>query len=256
MNDTEGFLSRWTRRKRAVAEAAAAPAAAPDSTRPREGAEPEPDSRLRGNERVVDPELARDASPHGDEKAEKSEAEFDLSKLPSIESITAETDIRPFLARGIPADLRQAALRRAWVADPHIRDFIGIAENQGDFTGAGEAMAGFDFSPPTDGLARMVAEIFGEKEPGESPSRDQAQSDGTAVGEEKKITSGDHHNVTPVVTVADAGNSSPAPVADAQSLRLTVSHRVEDNAAPQNDDAVREENILVSRRSHGGAMPK
>jgi hypothetical protein len=27
-----------------------------------------------------------------------------------------------------------AALRRAWVSDPVIRDFIGIAENQWDFT--------------------------------------------------------------------------------------------------------------------------
>jgi hypothetical protein len=34
----------------------------------------------------------------------------------------------------VPAELTVAALRRAWVSDPVIRDFIGIAENQWDFT--------------------------------------------------------------------------------------------------------------------------
>jgi hypothetical protein len=46
------------------------------------------------------------------------------------------------LAPGVPPDLTRAALRRAWVADPKIHDFIGIAENQGDFT-AVDAMPGF-----------------------------------------------------------------------------------------------------------------
>ena len=59
---------------------------------------------------------------------------FDLSSLPSIHSITADTDIRIFLQTGVPAKLTEAALRRAWVSDPAIRDFIGIAENQWDFT--------------------------------------------------------------------------------------------------------------------------
>ena len=37
-------------------------------------------------------------------------------------SITAATDIRAFLAPGVPAELTRAALRRAWTADPAIRD--------------------------------------------------------------------------------------------------------------------------------------
>jgi hypothetical protein len=58
---------------------------------------------------------------------------FDPASLPPIESITALSDIRPFLQACVPAELRQAALRSAWAADPAIRDFIGIAENQWDF---------------------------------------------------------------------------------------------------------------------------
>ena len=54
--------------------------------------------------------------------------------LPPIESITAATDIRAFLAPGVPEELTRAALRRVWVTDPTIRDFVGLAENQWDFT--------------------------------------------------------------------------------------------------------------------------
>ena len=42
----------------------------------------------------------------------------------------------------MPAELTRAALRRAWVSDPAIRDFIGIAENQWDFNDP-EAIPGF-----------------------------------------------------------------------------------------------------------------
>ncbi|HET6943374.1 MAG TPA: DUF3306 domain-containing protein [Sphingomicrobium sp.] len=58
---------------------------------------------------------------------------FDPSGLPSIEAITANTDVRGFLQSRVPAELTRAALRQAWTSDPAIRDFIGIAENQWDF---------------------------------------------------------------------------------------------------------------------------
>ena len=67
---------------------------------------------------------------------------FDLSSLPSIESITSETDVRGFLQSSVPRELTIAALRRAWTSDPAIRDFIGIAESQWDFNDP-NAMPGF-----------------------------------------------------------------------------------------------------------------
>ena len=72
---------------------------------------------------------APDASPPAAPKPE-----FDLTSLPSLESITAATDIRAFLAPGVPPELTRAALRRAWSADPAIRDFVGLPENDWDFT--------------------------------------------------------------------------------------------------------------------------
>src|SRR5262249_46830555 len=86
---------------------------------------------------------------------------LDLTKLPPIESITATTDIRAFLAPGVPPEVTRAALRRAWVADPKIRTFIGIAENQWDFT-APETIPGFGPLKAVDDVRRLVADVFGD----------------------------------------------------------------------------------------------
>jgi TorA maturation chaperone TorD len=81
----------------------------------------------------------QEATPPTDSPAA---ATFDPASLPSLQSITAATDIRSFLASSVPVELTRAALRRAWVTDPAIRDFIGIAENQWDFNDP-TAMPGF-----------------------------------------------------------------------------------------------------------------
>src|SRR6267378_6932104 len=67
---------------------------------------------------------------------------FDPASLPALQSITVGTDIRSFLGSNVPVELTKAALRRAWVTDPAIRDFIGIAESQWDFNDP-TAMPGF-----------------------------------------------------------------------------------------------------------------
>jgi hypothetical protein len=62
-----------------------------------------------------------------------TESSFDATNLPPIASIGAGSDILPFLASGVPADVTRTALRRAWSTDPAIRDFIGLSENSWDF---------------------------------------------------------------------------------------------------------------------------
>src|SRR6185369_9340130 len=95
-----------------------------------------------------------------------SKPEFDLASLPSLDSITAITDVRAFLTPGVPADITRAALRRAWAADPAIRDFKGLAENDWDFTDP-TAMPGFGALPPGTDIKKMLAQIFGD---GEKPA--------------------------------------------------------------------------------------
>ena len=88
---------------------------------------------------------ASDAADHGPRRRSIS------ASLPPLESITAESDIRAFLAPGVPPELTRAALRRAWAADPKIRDFVGLAEYDWDFNTPG-AMAGFGPLEMTDEL--------------------------------------------------------------------------------------------------------
>jgi hypothetical protein len=72
----------------------------------------------------------------------------DTASLPPSGSIGAASDVRPFLEPGVPEDLARVALRRAWAADPAIRDFIGLSENSWDFNA----------SAVTEGTGRLPAE--------------------------------------------------------------------------------------------------
>jgi TorA maturation chaperone TorD len=103
----------------------------------------------RGSVKTVEPDGSSSARKPDEAEAEATPptdspaaTTFDLTSLPPLQSITAGTDIRSFLESTVPIELTQAALRRAWVTDPAIRDFIGIAENQWDFNDPA-AMPGF-----------------------------------------------------------------------------------------------------------------
>jgi hypothetical protein len=85
----------------------------------------------------------------------------DLASLPSIESIGTGTDIRAFLAPGVPAEVTLAALRRAWSVDPAIRDFVGLAESSGDFDARG-GMPGFGSIASEVVDAKLVTGSSGE----------------------------------------------------------------------------------------------
>lgn len=127
----EKFLARWSRRKRE-----AAPKTEARSTAPAGGeAAREYSTELPPPEKPLPP-----AAPEG---------------LPSVDAIDAGTDIRGFLADGVPAALSRAALRRAWVSDPGIRGFIGLSENAWDFT-APDGVPGFGALSAED-IRRLLA---------------------------------------------------------------------------------------------------
>jgi Protein of unknown function (DUF3306) len=83
---------------------------------------------------------------------------FDPASLPSIDSITADTDIVAFLKSGVPTELTRAALRRAWTSDQAIRDFVGIAENQWDFNDP-NGIAGFGRLDASESGAAFLAQL-------------------------------------------------------------------------------------------------
>jgi hypothetical protein len=146
MSDPESFLLRWSRRKRAAARES--DAASSRRARPDDGDIPE----TGGLEPAAPP--------------------FDPAALPPIDSITAETNIRAFLAPGAPPALTRAALRRVWTADPKIRNFVGLADYAWDFNAPG-SMAGFGPLEAAEALRREVARPI----PGTTADGDGAMSD-------------------------------------------------------------------------------
>ena len=106
--------------------------------------------------------LARSAGPANLEREAGSDEKIvDPEDLPPIDAITVDTDVRAFLKSWVPAELTRAALRRAWVSDPAIRDFIGIAENQWDFNDP-TAISGFGPLHGTDDISAPLGRAFGQ----------------------------------------------------------------------------------------------
>jgi hypothetical protein len=233
VSEPEHFLSRWARLKREAAET-------PDAAAPETAAGKSP----------ADVPAAEEAA------APAPEPEFDLSKLPPIESITATTDIRAFLAPGVPPELTRAALRRAWVADPAIRDFVGIAENQWDFNDP-DAIPGFGSLGPLDDVRRLVAQVIGE------PRNDAAASG--ARSEEKSLAGeADSETDLPEIMAPPGEATTPqdAQETSAPSPDVATSPDVQcsepdaaSHVAQSEDDSQRPPQGST-RRTHGGALPK
>jgi hypothetical protein len=187
----------------------------------------------------------------------KDGADFDPKTLPSIESIGAGSDIRAFLQRGVPAVLTRAALRRAWSADPAIRDFIGLSENAWDFN-APDSIPGFGSIDPNV-LPRFVSQLLAE--PGSPDSLRTASPDRTSFVQSASVSgepeSGDVHEM----------RESESPRA-----RLDQVHdlqRAEDIAGEAGAEGQRKVDIAVqyekekpeydpvsSKPRHGGALPE
>lgn len=215
----EQFLARWSRRKQEAKAGHAEPA--------REEA----------------------AEAHGPAPSKRAEADAvppqaDLSNLPPIESIDAATDVTAFLRKGIPQELSRAALRRAWSADPAIRDFVGLAENAWDFNDP-SAMPGFgplDYSAEqVDALVRRIV--------------------GDVVETAESLPN-------PLATAAeDCARSAHAKAGSAQPASMVKGimepRPVEESAAPElsSDSAASQpvaatEETPLPRRTHGRALPR
>jgi uncharacterized protein DUF3306 len=223
---SEGFLSRWARRKRESGEAARADRAPDETSSEQTSAQPPARSDMEMPPLTPEP------------------PSVDLSALPAIESITSATDIRPFLAPGVPAELTRAALRRAWVADPQIRDFIGIAENQWDFNDP-EGIPGFGALGPLD-VRRLVANMLGGSEEAAaapSPAKSDELSTPDAPAAALGATSGD-------MSAREAPRETQ-PVSE-------VTHGESDGVtlATQNEDDPSSPSAAPPRRGHGGALPR
>ena len=220
MSDEE-FLARWSRRKREAKVAADAPAPAQTAETPN----------------PASPVTAEDPA----------NAELDLSSLPPIDSITAATDVTAFLRQGIPQDLSRAALRRAWAADPAIRDFVGLAENAWDFNDP-HAMPGFGpLDCSEEQLGALVDRIVGGM-------RGAADSPTIAIPEQKDASPSADSNHEPLLE-----SGAPETVADlspAEEISSDELPSVPAAVQPEAPQSVESDQTSPRRRTHGSALPR
>jgi hypothetical protein len=196
VTDPADFLSRWSRRKRASAATVRARSGGRKSCRSCAGIEigrqvpmQSPASQERNRNSRALP------------KSKPEEPAFDISQLPPIESITAETDIRAFLdaracrprnapGRAAPGLVRRSERSATSSRSPRTK-WISTRQRE---------ILGFDFSAPSGDIKRMAADIYGKLPASESEAN--AQPATTPAHEavpaefptERSIAS--HHNVT------------------------------------------------------------
>lgn len=225
----EDFLTRWSRRKRAAEEESA-------------GAQTEPPA-AKSAVKSADDSAAAPPAPAEAAPEEK----VDLASLPPIDSIDSASDVSVFLRKGVPTDLTRAALRRAWTADPAIRDFVGLAENAWDFNDP-TAMPGFgplDQSP--EEVRQLVSQLFSKAEsviePSPEPPTEPARASEPASDSGALASPPSSDNLS--VPQQEPGN---VPAADADS-------RDECGATISASQQEREQ-AHRPRRSHGGALPQ
>lgn len=223
MSDPEKFIERWSRLK----QEAVIPA--------KESAAEEPE-RQKEKPSVG----GRADRPDTPVVKEEEPAAFDPKSLPSIDSILADTDIRLFLAPGVPEELKHAALRRAWRADPAIRDFIELLENSWDFNDP-NGIHGFGPLEMSDELKQMVDRMF------DPPPSEPDQND-----EEERQTKADEPE-NPAV--------HPEPEEEKASAQISVNASAVDrmrvgSIAAQQDSEDEKPNDRSSKRTHGSALPK
>lgn len=210
--EDETFFSRWSKRKR---------------TSETEPATPEVDPPAPAPEVVPD--------------AVESLSEEEIAALPPVDMFTIETDIRPFLQKGVPQALRNAALRRKWMLTPSIRDHADPAVDYAWDWNTPGGVPGDGLGPSLEKGAQMLREF--------TAPRCDAASDNMPVAEEKPAPK----------AVAQADHSA---VRHAQRERVKTAEK-SDAAADLQDQADAEnykENQsdieeAPQRRRHGSALP-
>ena len=249
MSEPENFIARWSRRKRKAAEDAEATRSSGAVDAAPEGAHPSEDQR-EGSDAL----RARGAS-------EQLQSAPDLTKLPPIETITAESDIRAFLAPGVPPELTRAALRRAWAADPKIRDFVGLADYDWDFNAPG-AMTGFGSLEMTDELRQQIARMVGgnlANEATDSPAHPSAEVQGKPAPAEtstESVATAGEMSTQHVQSGAGTSQSEPIGAQNEPHNSEALSQRSKVDIASRNSSENTNNDQLIEKRLHGRALPK
>lgn len=240
MSEPEKFLTRWSRRKREIERE-------PDKAH--DAPAPENSSLASAQDTSAQNTGEAVGAASATETASESE-DFDPASLPPLESITAETDISGYFARGVPGDLMRAALRRVWVADPTIRDFVGLAENAWDFN-APETIPGFGPITASDDVAGMMRQMMGE-----------ARAAVFEAGPESnpitppQVSAGPRHVANQQTAILPSQGQSESPAAEGKGDGISAAQDKLAASMPAAEPAPAPGERAVRPRGHGGALPK
>jgi hypothetical protein len=208
----KNFLARWAQRKS-------------------EARQPEPDAAVA--DKVADVAAAADAEP-----------EFDLASLPKLEDMTSTTDITGFLRKGVPEQLRNAALRKSWALDPAIRNYVNPAlEYAYDWNTPGGVPGNSDIAVGTD-IAKMILQIMGSGETTAEVATPAGITDDVAAT--GHVLGGDV--AADPVRLSEAGNATPE-VPDESEV---IGAKVDRPTHPDGGDSFAPQQVV---RRHGSAKP-
>lgn len=145
----DGFLGRWSRRKRAAAA-----------------------------EQVTPPTAQPPVPTPASEPTLPPEPEPELVEPPSLDLVDKDFDLAHWLKQNVPESWKRAALRRAWESDPAISGYLDPARDYAlDWNTPGGA-PGYGPLSASDNVEEMIANIFG-KQP--EPPAESAATDSAAV---------------------------------------------------------------------------
>jgi hypothetical protein len=151
MSKDEKFLQRWSRLKQASDE----------------------------EDQASIPPVPQDA-PKAAPTEEKKEP-LDLSKLPSVDSLTRDSDYTVFMQPGVPDDLRAKALRRLWQTSPELAGPDLMDMHAFDYTGVdGPRPLVAPALNALGAIARSVVESHGTKTAGADSGSPKSQATDSA----------------------------------------------------------------------------
>lgn len=232
--EDEGFLSRWSRRKRELAEPEIAPVqVAPEAGLPAEA--------------VAQP-------------VETEAAEPEMVEPPSLDLIDKDFNVAHWLKQNVPETWKLAAMRRAWESDPAIAGFENPARDYAlDWNTPGGA-PGYGPLTESDDVAAMVRGIFGETPAPETPPILADDAAGDAMSH--KLSSYDESSIgdaaaqeegaSQVERAAVRLSSTDAPPVDSGSIAPESPQQV--YAAVQHSPEAKDISMRIRKRG-GGAIP-
>jgi hypothetical protein len=138
--------------------------------------------------------------------------------------------MQQFMHEAVPEEVTRAALRSAWTADPAVRDFVGIAENQWDFNDH-TSMPGFGPIEAADYLATQALQNL-------TDAVQIAPEEATRVAETKRVD-------------GETKGADQLPVAPNREEIIDEVETV--TVAAENESAAID---VAAPRTHGRAMPR